>query len=82
MRISKYKHVLHKGYLPNGTDELFKFVERYPTLPVTYGLHDLGGEEIKGKFYEQELQKVTKSDDVYDVEKVIKTLKRNGQVKY
>ena len=49
---------------------------------MTYGLYDLGGEEIKGKFYEQELQKFSMSDDVYDVEKVIKTRKHNDQVEY
>jgi hypothetical protein len=45
-------------------------------------LNDLAGESIKGKFYEQELQKVDKRDDVYRVEKILKTRKRNGQVQY
>jgi hypothetical protein len=82
VRISKYKHIFEKGYSQNWTDELFTIVERYPTHPVTYGLNDLAGESIKGKFYEQELQKVDKRDDVYRVEKILKTRKRNGQVQY
>jgi hypothetical protein len=45
-------------------------------------LNNLAGESIKGKFYEQELQKVDKRDDVYRVEKILKTRKRNGQVQY
>jgi hypothetical protein len=82
VRISKYKHIFEKGYSQNWTDELFKITERHPTYPVTYGLTDLAGESIKGKFYEQELQKVAKTDDVYRVEKILKTRKRNGQVQY
>jgi hypothetical protein len=82
VRISKYKHIFQKGYLRNWTDEIFTIVERYPTHPVTYGLRDLAGEDIKGKFYEPELQKVIKTDDVYEVEKVLKTRKRNGNVEY
>ena len=48
---------------------------------MTYGLKDLAGENIKGKFYEQEIQKVI-DDGVYEVEKVLKTRKRNGIVEY
>jgi hypothetical protein len=33
---------------------------------------DLSGEFLKGKFYEPELQLVSKTDDVYIVEKFIK----------
>ena len=80
--IAKYKHVLHKGYLPNCSEEIFKIVECYPTVLVTYVLQDLAGEEIKGTFYEQELQKVSKTGDVYNVEDVIKTRRRNGNVEY
>ena len=82
VRISKYKNIFQKGYLRNWTDELFTIVERYPTHPVTYGLKDLSEEHIRGRFYEPELQRVIKTDDVYKVEKVIKTRKRNGKVEY
>jgi hypothetical protein len=75
--------VFQKGYIPNWTEEIFTIVDRYPTHPVTYGLADLTGEHISGKFYEQEIQKVTKTDDdVYEVEKVLKTRKRGGKVEY
>ena len=62
VRIAKYKHVFQKGYLPNWTEEVFVIVERNPTNPVTYGLEDLTGEHIKGKFYEQEIQKVGRDE--------------------
>lgn len=82
VRIARYKHVFQKGYLPNWTREIFEIVDKHPTYPVTYGLRDLAGESIKGKFYEPELQKVTKTDDVYEIEKILKTRRRGGKVEY
>jgi hypothetical protein len=82
VRITKYKHVLQKGYLPNWTEEIFTITERFPTFPVTYRVTDLSGDDIKGKFYEPELQLITKTDDAYIVEKVLKTRKRNGKLEY
>ena len=49
--------------------------------PPTYSIKDLVGEPIKGRFYEQELQKVTQSD-TFIVEKVLKTRKRAGKVEH
>ena len=42
------------------------------------------GESIKGKFYDQELQKVSKSDDEhFDIDRILKTRKRgDGRVEY
>jgi hypothetical protein len=83
VRISKYKNVFEKGYLQNWTDEIFVIAIRYNSNPATYGLNDLLGEEIKGRFYEQEIQKVNKKDDdVYVVEKVLKTRRRNGRLEH
>ena len=82
VRMSKGKHVFKRGYVQGWTDEIFTVSERHPTDPATYGVKDYGGEDIKGKFYEQELQKVMKEDDVYEIEQVIKTRKRGGKVEY
>lgn len=82
VRISKGKHVFKRGYVQGWSDEIFTICNRFPTDPATYGLVDYGGEDIKGKFYEQELQKVIKEDDVYTVERVVKTRKRGGKVEY
>jgi hypothetical protein len=49
---------------------------------VTYELKDLAGEPIKRNFYEQEIQTVVKTDDVYEIEKVLKTRKRGWKIKY
>jgi hypothetical protein len=82
VRITKSKHVFVKGYKQSWTVELFVVDVRYATDPVTYGLKDLTGEEIKGRFYEQELQKVIKTDSEYIIEKVLKTRKKNGHIEH
>ena len=83
VRISKYKNIFEKGYTQNWTDEIFVVAIRHNSNPVTYGLTDLLGEEIKGRFYEQEIQKVDKQDsDEYVVEKVLKTRRNKGKVEH
>jgi transposase InsO family protein len=82
VRISVYKQIFEKGYLPNWSQELFKIRTRLPTDPVQYEICDLNGDAVSGKFYEAELQKVTKTDDIFKVEKVLKTRKRKGKVEY
>ena len=44
------------GYTPRWTEEVFTVSEVHYTEPITYKLKDFNGEEIKGSFYEQELQ--------------------------
>ena len=56
VRISKYKNIFAKGYTPNGSEELFVIREVKKTVPWTYAINDLNGEEIIGTFYEKELQ--------------------------
>lgn len=82
VRISKTRRTFHKGYLPSWTEELFRIVQRVPSKPVTYKIADAAGETLKGSFYEQELQPVDKTDDVYKVEKVLKTRKRGNKKEY
>jgi len=78
VRISKAKGTFEKGYLPSWSYEVFKITKVRPTIPVTYEIEDLEGEPIIGTFYEQELQKTTK-DNVYIIEKKLKSRFRNGE---
>lgn len=71
VRISKYKKVFAKGYLPNWTNEIFSVYEIKPTTPKTYILRDYKGNILLGGFYEQEISK-TKHDNVYLIEKVLR----------
>ena len=47
-----------------------------------YKLKDYDSEELKGMFYEKELQKVIKSDDVYEVETILKKHGRGRNIQY
>ena len=57
VRIPKYKYKFKKGYERNWTSEIFVLDKVLNTIPITYEIKDLQGEEIKGSFYENELQK-------------------------
>ena len=70
VRISKYKNVFAKGYVPNWSEEVFVVNKIKDTVPWTYGINDLYGEKITGNFYEKELQKT--SQEEFRIEKVIK----------
>ena len=72
VRISKYKRkVFDKGYTPNWTEEIFVIDKVNVTKPITYNIVDLMGEEIKGSFYEQELQKA--KQETFRIEKILKS---------
>ena len=57
VRISKYQNIFTKGYTPNWSEEVFIVSKIKNTVPWTYVINDLNGEEIIGTFYEKELQK-------------------------
>ena len=72
VRISKMKRTFEKGYLPNFSKEIFTVSQQIPRQPPVYKLKDYDQEELSGTFYNEELQKVIKEDDVYEVEKFLK----------
>ena len=80
VRISKVKSVFAKGYLPSWTEEIFTVasIER-KHRPITYTLKDYNGNLLEGSFYRHEIQPVIKEDDVYLVEKVIRTQRRGKE---
>ena len=70
VRISKYKNIFAKGYMPNWSEEVFVIKKVKDTVPWTYVINDLNGEEITGTFYEKELQKTNQEE--LRIEKVIR----------
>ena len=70
VRISKNKNIFAKGYMPNWSEEVFLIKKVKNTVPWTYVINDLNGEEIIGTFYEKELQKTNQKE--FRIEKVIK----------
>ena len=73
VRISKMKRTFEKGYLPNFSKEIFTVSQQIPRHPPVYKLKDYDQEKLSGTFYNEELQKVIKEDDVYEVEKILKS---------
>ena len=65
------KGCFHKGYLPNWSEENFlaKFAKAWS--PSTYVLKDLTGETFVGSFYEEEIQKLQKKDNIYEIESIL-----------
>ena len=70
LRISKYKKNFAKGYIPNWSEEVFVIKKVKNTVPWTYIINDLNGEEVIGTSYEKELQKTNQRE--FGIEKVIK----------
>ena len=70
VKISKYKNIFAKGYTPNWSEEVFVVCKIKNTVPQTYIINDLNGEETMGTFYEKELQKTNQQE--FAIENVIK----------
>ena len=70
VRISKYKNIFVKGYTPNWSEEVFVINKIKNTVPWTYAISDLNGEQITGSFYVKELQKTSQKE--FRIEKVLK----------
>ena len=62
VRISKYKNIFAKDYMPNWSEEVFVVNKVQNTVPWTYLINDFNGEESKGSFYEEELQKTSQKE--------------------
>ena len=83
VRISKCKNIFAKAYMPNWSEEVFIVSKIKNTVPWTYAINDLNGEEIIETFYEKELQKTNQNK--FRIEKVINekviNYMLNGKVK-
>ena len=56
--------------MPNSCEEVFAIKKVKNTIPCTYVINDLNGEEIIGTFFEKELQKTNQEE--FRIEKVIR----------
>ena len=80
VRISRTKGAFTKGYLPNWTTELFTVHSLVQGRdPPVYRIQDDHGDLLKGTFYAKEIQPVQKTDDVYEVDQILKRRKVKGQ---
>ena len=70
VRISKYKIIFAEGYIPNWSEEIFVIKKIKNTVPWTYVINDLNGEETISTFYENESQGFRQNE--FRIQKVIK----------
>lgn len=72
VRISKEKMKFEKGYEQNWSEEIFVIKKVILRKPVVYEIKDLKEEDIRGTFYEKELQKVIMLKSAkYKIDKII-----------
>ena len=60
--ISKYKNIFAKCYAPSWSGEVFVVNKVQNPVPWTYLINDVNYEEIKGSFYDKELQKTDQKE--------------------
>ena len=70
IRISKYKNIFAKCYKPIWSEEIFIIKKIKNTVPWSYVISNLNGEEIVGSFYEKELQNTNQKQ--FRIKKIIK----------
>ena len=71
VRIAKGKQLFKKSDTPSWSEEIFTVSRVMKTSPYTYVIKDYNGEELTGKFYDFEIQKVA-GKQIYKIEKVIR----------
>ena len=62
VRISKYKNILAKGYVPNWSEEVFVVNKIKNTVPWTYIISDLNGEKLLQVFTKKNWKKLVKKN--------------------
>ncbi|XP_015372120.1 PREDICTED: uncharacterized protein LOC107167541 [Diuraphis noxia] len=72
VRVSVYKGVFTKGYLPKWSTEIFTIIKVNRTTPYAYILQHYTGDPIAGGFYAEVIRKTRLPDD-YLVDKIIRT---------
>jgi hypothetical protein len=82
VKISKTRRPFEKAYNQGWTEGNFTITEQVARNPPVYKIKDFGNEILDGIFYETELQKVVKKDDVYRVDSILRTRTRNGRKQY
>ena len=59
---------------------MFRISKIVLTIPITYKIIDLNGEDIEGSFYRKELQKT--KQDIFRIEKIIRQQGNKSLVKW
>ena len=80
VRVALSKKIFERGFNPNFTDEIFTIENASNRKPNVYRLRKYNDEVIKGRFYPEQLQKVTEDKETtYRIDKVIRKRKKDGK---
>ena len=84
VRLNKKHRPFKKGYLPGWTEEVFVVSKvRLDGNVVAYGISEWDDTPIKGTFYEEDLQKVTTTDnDLFRIDSIVKRKKDTVLVRW
>ena len=61
-KILKYKNIFAKRYAPNWSEEVFVVKKVKYTVPWTYEIDDLNGEEIMGSFMKKSYKRLIRKN--------------------
>ena len=82
VRLNRSKSLFEKGYTYRFTKEVYKIKEIHcPPYPIMYTIEDTLGEEIIGRFYDNEME-LTQVPNFKVFEKVIKQKKEGNKMLY
>ena len=81
VRISRDKGIFEKGYVNSWSEEYFLVDQALPRNPPVYVLRDLNGEQLKGVFYEPQLQPISPGE-VYPISKIQRRRGKRGLVSW
>lgn len=84
VRLSYLRRAFQREYDQKWTGEIFKVSRRYRRGGLSiYKLVDFNGDDIKGTFYQDELQKVTiKDGQLWKIDKILKQRKKRNSTEY
>ena len=61
IRITKKKKLFENGFTHRWTEEVFRISKIVLTIPITYKIIDLNGEEMEGSFYDKNFKSQSKT---------------------
>lgn len=83
IRIAKTKGTFEKSYLPNYTSDVYSVDRVVKGSPNTYHIKNDAGQEVLGKFYNEELSRTQENNtELWTVEKVLRSRKKKGVKEY
>ena len=83
VRVALEKPIFSKGFHPNFSDHIFTVDEVSRAKPNFYIVRDSKNQLVEGKFYKEQLQKITQNENTsYRIEKILEQRKSGRNKQY